>query len=453
LIHRYEQRHACQHLRPPGATAYRAASFFTGAGIMDEAARKAKFVVVCCAEIDESLHEAYYDNTGVQPYPSNEALIQKIPEDLDMVMFGSSCRSIARPGLKRGLDAREDWKEFDRVVEYLGTSNVLQCTYEMVSDLLEDPACSSVKDHVFRKFDEAGYTIKYGVVDPWDFGWGASRRRALVLAMKKEAAALVGFTSQPVVSSGPIGQYHRTKRCTADYMDQPRSQTPDDDVVVFDDWQRDRWEKHQERWEIRWLPGYETAGQRKAIRRDETLARGKPLTLGYACRVGEPLCTYTGHKVGSVYGPLHGITASGIATGPGKNSPMYYDPVSERISTLGARTISKIWDLGQMKGMSVAAIGQSAHPVPMTANFITQALYLDKYYFMTRSVPRVPLIEFKRLTDVLEGTGIYKIKTWVSRVEGWTKWLRRNPTQRRRSPPPAGTRRSRRLLLGTRLAV
>ena len=73
LIHRYEQRHDCQHLRPPGATAYRAASFFTGAGIMDEASRKAKFVVVCCAEIDETLHEAYYDNTGVQPYPSNEA--------------------------------------------------------------------------------------------------------------------------------------------------------------------------------------------------------------------------------------------------------------------------------------------------------------------------------------------------------------------------------------------
>ena len=137
-----------------------------------------------------------------------------------------------------------------------------------------------------------------------------------------------------------------------------------------------------------------------------------------------------------MYGPLHGLTASGVATGPGKNSALYYDPLAGRISTLGERTIRKIWDLGSLRGMSVAAIGQSAHPVPTTANFISQALYLDKYYFMSKRVPRVPRIEFTSITGVLEPSGIDKINTWARRVKGWTRWLRTHPGRRNRGVPP-----------------
>ena len=36
----------------------------------------------------------------------------------------------------------------------------------------------------------------------------------------------------------------------------------------------------------------------------------------------------TGHKVGSVYGTLHGITNTDVATGPGKNCALYYDPLT-----------------------------------------------------------------------------------------------------------------------------
>ena len=177
------------------------------------------------------------------------------------------------------------------------------------------------------------------------------------------------------------------------------------------------WKKKQselgEEWEIRWLKGYETEHKRRQIRRDATVAAGKPLTLGYVCKVGEELCTYTGHKIGSIYGPLHGITTTGIATGPGKNSPMYFDPVSGRIGTLGEKVIQRIWVMNKMRGMTVPALGRSAHPVPSTANFITQALYLDKYYVMTKTVPRVPMIEFKGIGDVLEGSGIEKIRLWI----------------------------------------
>ena len=66
---------------------------------------------------------------------------------------------------------------------------------------------------------------------PHQLRLGVSRRRALFLGMKKEAAKLVGFMSQPVVTAGPIGRCHGTKRCIADYLDHPRSTEADTDVV------------------------------------------------------------------------------------------------------------------------------------------------------------------------------------------------------------------------------
>ena len=70
---------------------------------MDEAVRRAKYNVRGAAEIDSSYHDSYYENTGVQPHASNEALIREMPENVDMVTFGSRCRSIARPGVNRGF--------------------------------------------------------------------------------------------------------------------------------------------------------------------------------------------------------------------------------------------------------------------------------------------------------------------------------------------------------------
>ena len=160
------------------------------------------------------------------------------------------------------------------------------------------------------------------------------------------------------------------------------------------------------------------------------MAECKPITLGYAAIVGEKTVTYTGHKVGSIYGLLHGITHSGAASGPGGNSAMYYDPKTGLVATLGRRIIQKMWDLEGLEDMSVRGMGQSAHPVPSTANFITQALFLDKYYAATCSVPRVPRVAFRSIRDVLTGAGERMIKKWARDVEGWTRAKRGNPERR-----------------------
>jgi hypothetical protein len=83
--YRFEQWHDRQFLRPPGSCSYRAASAFTGPGVFDEAARRAKFNVCFGAEIDEQYRDSYYHNTGVRPYDSNEAILAVLEMVSDLV--------------------------------------------------------------------------------------------------------------------------------------------------------------------------------------------------------------------------------------------------------------------------------------------------------------------------------------------------------------------------------
>ena len=428
---RYEQRHDRQFLRPPGGRSYRAVSCFTGCGIFDEAARRAKYGVCFAAETDKTQRRPHHRNTGVTPYHSNERLLAELPDDIDMLMFGSDCRSIAKNGLGQGLGVTSDWAAFGRVVRHLKGSHITQFVYEQVDSIIVDPSCADVLAHVVSAFADAGYAVKHGVVDPSNFGCGVSRPRALFLGMKREeAASLVGFLDQPVITSGPLGSHRVSNRCIADYLDQPRPDTSDPDVVEFESWREEREARSGEAWEIRWFVRYDTKAKRDAISRAASVAACQPITLGYAAIVGEATVTYTGHKVGSIYGLLHGITHSGAATGPGKNSAMYYDPKTGLVATLGNRVIQKMWDLEGLEGMTVQGMGQSAHPVPSTANFVTQALFLDKYYATTQTVPRVPRIAFRNILDVLMGAGARRIKRWVREVEVWTQAKRNHPGTR-----------------------
>jgi len=427
---RYEQRHDRQFLRPPGGRVYRGVSFFTGWGIFDEAARLGKISICHAAETDKSQRRIYHRNTGVTPYHSNEALMAELPDDLDMAIFGSNCRSIAENGLKRGLGATEDWAAFGRVVHHLKGSRITQFVYEQVGSIVDDPQCADVLAHVLSAFADAGYAVKYSVVDPCNFGCGVSRPRALFLGMKEEAAALVGFLDQPVIASGPLGSHRVTNKCVADFLDQPRTETSDPDVVEFESWKREREATSDEVWEIRWFERYNSRVKRDAIRRAASVAKCQPITLGYAAIVGEKTVTYTGHKVGSIYGLLHGLTHSDIASGPGKNTAMYYDPKTGLVATLGKRIIQKMWSLEGLEGLTVQGMGQSAHPVPSTANFAVQTLFLDKYYAIIGSVPRVPRVAFRNIRDVLTGAGVNRIKRWVSEVEVWTQAKRDHPGAR-----------------------
>jgi hypothetical protein len=73
----------------------------------------AKYNVCYAVEIDEQCRGCYYHNTGVRPYDINEAMLAVL---------------------------------------------------KVVSDLVEDDGCKEVFGHEVKAFDDAGYSVKHGVV-------------------------------------------------------------------------------------------------------------------------------------------------------------------------------------------------------------------------------------------------------------------------------------------------
>jgi len=438
LLHRFEQRFDCQYLRPPGNACFRAASFFTGPGVMDEAARRGKLRVVCAAEKNKSLHADYYANTGVSPYGSNAELLRDIPDDIDVYLFGSNCRSVSRAGLKKMLGQTDDWVEFDRVVTHMGSSSVKACLYECSSDLVNDYACERTLHHVLNAFDAAGFEVKYDVACPSFFGWGVTRLRAIFVCVRKRVAAMAGFrhAALQVITEGPIGRHAVQKRCVADYLERPRGGLAGPGVVNFEEWRLARLVDHGEAWAIDWFPPYDTKAKRDAIRRDVTVARRQPLTLGYANLVDGPKSTRTGHKVGSVYGTLHGITNTGVASGPGRNCALYYDPLTGQVETPGDDALAKLWGVEGLRGMSLKNLGQTAHPAVTTANLQLITLLLDKYYHTSEDIPRVPMISFETVYDVYTPEGLGRVAAWVTEASRWRARVLRQPQRNYKVPAP-----------------
>ena len=386
---------------------------------------------------DVSLHDDYHDNTGLVPYHSNAALLQDIPDDRSRCFFGSRCRSVARPGLKRGLGQDEDWLEFDRVVQHMGRSSVKACLYECSADLIRDAVCGPVLQHVLNTFDAAGFVVQFDVACPSNFGWGVARARALFVCLRRSVAEVVGPDFARVVSSGPIGRHTGRTKCVADYMERPRGDSPGTGIVNFEEWREERRAKHDEDWEIQWFAPYDTKLKRDAIRRDEAVARRQPLTLGYANLAGDSTKeTRTGHKVGSVYGTLHGITHTDMASGPGGNCAMYYDPLTGQVETPSDETLAKLWGVRGLRGMTLKNLGQSAHPATLTANFQLITLLLDKYYYLSQSVPRVPLVKFESVLDVYTTEGLAQIDAWVAQAGQWRAEVLRDPERNRKVPAP-----------------
>lgn len=133
---------------------------------MCEAGRRAKMSVCFAAEKNRTLHADYHYNTGVVPYNSNEELLQEIPDDIDVYLFGSNCRSVSRAGLKRGLGQTDVWKEFDRVVTHMRNASVKACLYECSDDFITDTNANEYCSTCSTPFDAAGFTTKYSVVCP-----------------------------------------------------------------------------------------------------------------------------------------------------------------------------------------------------------------------------------------------------------------------------------------------
>ena len=415
-------------LRPAGATKYLFASFFTGAGVMDEAMRRAGYTLASAAETDTLHHASYGMNFGVTPYRSNAAALAELRDDIVTWVFGFECTSMARPGRREGL-AHSSWDAFDEIVTALKERQVLSFHCENVADLLESPAFERERHYVLDSFRDAGYVTIQGSVDPSDFGFACSRRRCHILGMRRDVAELVGWGDQAVATQPFDTMKAASPRCIADRMPTPRGEVEEADAIDFHAFAAAEKAEHGREWYIKWKQEYNTAVKRDSLRREDVVARNATLTLGYIRLQGKPLNRRTGFKVGSVFGLMHGISSTPHAEGPGKNGCFYYDPLTKKTQTLSLSTIRRIWDLPSFslhRNTDVAKrqLGLTAHPAGTTANAILQALYLDKYFYLKGISPPVPRLEFPSKTSIWTALGQEEWARWCQYVVSFTLAVR-----------------------------
>ena len=433
------------NLRPLSSRTYRAVSLCSGAGIDSEAARRSNFKVVYAAESREALRALFRDHFGVIPESSNSSLYEKITGDVVLCTFGTECRSLSTAGIRNGLGNTGDWDTFNEAVDYLERDKVLCFHYENVAALAEDSLQSEVFKHVLHRLGKE-YVLKWGVVCPSAFGKGAARRRTHIIGMRREEAAVCGFIGDIISGKGVIDKPFSNAvihpRCIADHIED-RWGEMEEDQIDLRDWMTGRNKdarSNNERWEIVWAVGFKTEEDR-LITRVMGYTLNAPVTLGYVKRVadGTNFPTTTGFKIGHVYGLLHGITRNSLpeeVQGPGGNSSFYWDPLTNKIRTLGAKTIRRIWDMEDWPELGIKEMGQSAHPAATQANLMWMALYLDKYYALTASIPPVPRISFNTINDVLTLDSLSRIRGWTNSVVHFVEGCRRSKGKKVKSPSP-----------------
>jgi hypothetical protein len=142
-----------------------------------------------------------------------------------------------------------------------------------VGAIVDDPQCADVLAHVMSAFADAGYAVKYDVVNARHFGYGVSKPRALFIGMKEGAAARVGFLDKSVITSGPLGSHRASNKFIADYLDQLRLEASDPGVAEFEAWREEGAATSREALEIRWFDGYDTKEKRDAIPRVASAAK------------------------------------------------------------------------------------------------------------------------------------------------------------------------------------
>lgn len=404
------------NLRPLSGRTYRAVSLCSGAGIDSEAARRASFNVVYAAEVDGHLRDLYRAQFGVQCHIDNEALYQEITQDVVMCTFGTECRSVSTPGQNRGLENTEDWRTFERAVEYMERDKILCFHYENVAALWENETHREVFSYVLDRLSRQ-YVVRWGVVCPSAFGRGASRKRIHFLGFRKEVAEKCGFTAQGEtgVIDKPFSNVVCVGKCISDFIEDRRAEI-EPDQIDLDLWMERR-ATSGDPWEIVWAEGYSTESARALITRKEGCEGMRPITLGYVKKKswGPSFPTTTGFKIGHIYGLLHGITHNSMseeAQGPGRNTCFYWDPLTQRTRTLSEKTIRRIWDVESWPDLSVKEMGRSAHPAGTQANLFWMALFLDKLYAQSSSIPPVPRIEFNSISDIFTEETLVRIGAW-----------------------------------------
>lgn len=184
-------------------------SFFAGCGGLDLGFRQAGFDVVWANELEPHCRATYLRN-----HPDTEFVVGDICKidpasipDCDGFIGGPPCQSWSVGGKMKGLDD-DRGKLFLKYIELIHIKQPKFFVIENVKGMLDDKFKDVFEDFIIR-LDQAGYDVKWSLLDSVKFRVPQNRERVFFVGFKKELKIKYNFPEptcdEPITIEKAIG--------------------------------------------------------------------------------------------------------------------------------------------------------------------------------------------------------------------------------------------------------
>ena len=162
-------------------------SLFSGAGGLDLGFEQAGFTIIWANEFDKSIWATFeknfpdtiLDKRDICAIPSAD-----IPDNLDGVIGGPPCQSWSEAGARRGIEDKRGqvFFEYIRILEdkqpkFFLAENVQGMLFNRNKTALEQ---------ILQAFDEAGYSVKYELLNVVNYSVPQDRKRVIFVGFRKD---------------------------------------------------------------------------------------------------------------------------------------------------------------------------------------------------------------------------------------------------------------------------
>lgn len=207
-------------------------SFFAGCGGLDLGFRQAGFDVIWANEYDSTIHQTYrlnHQNTILNTSDIRNLKTNDIP-DCDGFIGGPPCQSWSLGGSMKGIED-ERGKLF---LDYIRIIKVKMPKFFVIENV-----AGIISDRHFKTFQgflstlsEAGYRVKYSVINAADFGVPQDRIRVFIVGIRRDFSLDFVFPEP----STPKGKHITLKRAIGDIYEQPSFYDKEPVRQVYDRW-------------------------------------------------------------------------------------------------------------------------------------------------------------------------------------------------------------------------
>ena len=162
-------------------------SLFSGAGGLDLGFEKAGFDIVWANEFDKSIWSTFEHNfpkTILDKRDICEIPSQEIPGDLDGIIGGPPCQSWSEAGARRGIDDKRG-QVFFEYVRVLKDKQPKFFLAENVQGMLFERNRKAL-NQILKDFKDAGYTVKYELLNTVDYGVPQDRKRVIFVGFRDD---------------------------------------------------------------------------------------------------------------------------------------------------------------------------------------------------------------------------------------------------------------------------